>query len=157
MSRHVLFVLALVTVGLVADYRLEAQQATGAKTTKEQAPAEAAQGTKVETQTKTEEAQPQTEGDAKLISVPGSKALGMSILGNEDAPKALVIVPWKSSGIGQSRGISTALDDSRQPIDKEVFMRVLKYYEMRSTTTRQDGAAAESDSAQAATAAHRRK
>jgi len=62
--------------------------------------------------------------------------LGMSILGNQEAPKSLVIVPWKSSEIGKSLGISTMLDDSRKPIDKEVFMRVLSYYELMSTTHR---------------------
>ena len=61
--------------------------------------------------------------------------LGMSILGNQEAPKALVIVPWKSSEIGQGMGIQTLLDDSRQPIDKDVFMRVLNYFELRTTTT----------------------
>jgi len=70
--------------------------------------------------------------------------LGMSILGNQEAPKALVIVPWKSSEIGQGMGIQTLLDDSRQPIDKDVFMRVLNYFELRSTntptTTHQNGA-----------------
>jgi hypothetical protein len=56
---------------------------------------------------------------------------GISILGNQDAPKALVIVPWKSSEIGDARGITDSLDDSRRPVDKEVFMRELKYYEIR--------------------------
>ena len=49
--------------------------------------------------------------------------LGMSILGNQEAPKSLVIVPWKRSEMGDAMGISTLLDDSRLPIDKEVFMR----------------------------------
>src|SRR5690349_3618967 len=40
--------------------------------------------------TQPEEKQPQKEEDGKLISVPGGKALGMSILGNQEAPKALV-------------------------------------------------------------------
>jgi hypothetical protein len=71
------------------------------------------------------EAPEKTEGDAKRIS-------GMSVLGNQEAPKSLVIVPWKSSEIGDSLGISTMLDDSRQPVDKEVFMRALNYYEIRS-------------------------
>ena len=57
---------------------------------------------------------------------------GMSILGNQDAPKALVLVPWKSSELGASLGISPLLDDSRQPVDKEVFLRALSYYEIRS-------------------------
>lgn len=81
------------------------------------------------------EAQPTTEGDATPVP-------GMSILGNQEAPKALVIVPWKSSAIGDSLRISTMLDDSRQPVDREVFLRTLSYFEIRSTTTRHDGAPA---------------
>jgi hypothetical protein len=72
---------------------------------------------------------------------------GMSILGNQEAPKALVLVPWKSSEIGASLGIETMLDDSKEPVDKEVFMRALSYYEIRSQT----------DAAQPATASQRRK
>lgn len=94
-----------------------------------------------------------TEAQAKTKEDPN---LGMSVLGNQEAPKALVIVPWKSSEIGDSLGISTMLDDSRQPIDKDVFMRALSYYEIRSNTTRHDGAAEKTDAAQPATAAHRR-
>ena len=62
-------------------------------------------------QKQTEEAQPKTEEDSKLISVPGGKALGMSILGNQEAPKALVIVPWKSSELGN---VARHLDDARR-------------------------------------------
>jgi hypothetical protein len=65
--------------------------------------------------------------DAKSLS-------GMSILGNQEAPKALVIVPWKSSQLGDALDISKTLDDSRQPVDKEVFMRELAYYEIRSAS-----------------------
>jgi len=78
--------------------------------------------------------QAQTDKDAKLISVPGGKALGMSVLGNQEAPTSLVIVPWKSSEVGRSLNVSPMLDDSRQPVDKEVFMRALRYYEIRSET-----------------------
>src|SRR5215469_4648851 len=92
-----------------------------------------------EMQANTEEApgradspQAQTDKDGKLISVPGGKALGMSVLGNQEAPTSLVIVPWKTSEVGSSLGISPMLDDSRQPVDKEVFMRELRYYEVRS-------------------------
>ena len=65
--------------------------------------------------------------DAKALS-------GMSILGNQDAPKALVIVPWKSSQLGDSLGIAKSLDGGRQPVDKDVFMRQLSYYQIRSTS-----------------------
>ena len=85
-----------------------------------------------EAQPQTEEPQAQTDKDGKLTSVPGGKALGMSILGNQEAPTSLVIVPWKSSEVGRATGISPMLDDSRQPVDKEVFMRELRYYEIRS-------------------------
>ena len=70
-------------------------------------------------------AQEKTDTGAKMIS-------GMSILGNQEAPKSLVIVPWKSSEIGDSLALSAMLDDSRRPVDKEVFMRELSYYEVRS-------------------------
>lgn len=59
---------------------------------------------------------------------------GMSILGNEEAPKALVIVPWKSSKLGDGLGISDALDETPRPVDREVFMRELHFYELRSGT-----------------------
>ena len=71
----------------------------------------------------------QVKKDAKVIS-------GMSILGNQEAPKSLVIVPWKRSEIGNAMESSTMLDDSRQPVDREVFLRALKYYEIRSKTKR---------------------
>ena len=63
------------------------------------------------------------------------KALaGMSILGNQEAPKSLVIVPWKSSEIGAGIGVSRALDTRIRAVDKDVFMRELKYYAIRSGT-----------------------
>ena len=66
------------------------------------------------------------EGD-KLVS-------GMSIVGNDEAPKALVIVPWKSSELGDIHVFSKALDDSRSPVDRDVFERALHYYRLRSVT-----------------------
>ena len=106
-----------------------------------------------ETKKPSEETQAKTEKDAekdKLIS-------GMSILGNQDAPKSLVIVPWKSSELGDSIGISTMLDDSKQPVDKDVFMRALRYYEIRSDNSRHDGAPAANAAAPTAPVANRRK
>jgi hypothetical protein len=68
--------------------------------------------------------EPKEEGD-KLIS-------GMSIVGNHEAPKSLVIVPWKSSELGRGLDVSRVLDDGRGPVDKDVFMRELEYFEIRS-------------------------
>ncbi len=112
---------------------------------------------KEEEKKQTEEPQPKTEEEPKLTSVPGGKALGMSILGNQEAPKALVIVPWKSSELGNGPGVSTLLDDSRRPIDKEVFMRMLSYYEIRSETPRPSGGTTDRSAAPPANEAQGRK
>lgn len=57
---------------------------------------------------------------------------GMSILGNEEAPKSLVIIPWKSSELGDDISLSDTLDERAKPVDKEVFLRELNYYEIRA-------------------------
>ena len=66
--------------------------------------------------------EPAEEGD-KLIS-------GMSIVGNDEAPKSLVIVPWKSSALGHTLDVSRALDNGPQPVDRDVFVRELDYYQI---------------------------
>ncbi len=65
------------------------------------------------------------DGQPKTLS-------GMSILGNEEAPKALVIVPWKSSEIGDDIDLSDSLDERARPVDKDVFLRELRFHEIRS-------------------------
>jgi hypothetical protein len=73
----------------------------------------------------------------------GDKQLsGMSIVGNDDAPKALVIVPWKSSAMGSALDVSRALDDGRQPVDRDVFQRELDYYQIRSEASGTTGSGA---------------
>ncbi|MDJ0699487.1 MAG: hypothetical protein QNJ07_06480 [Woeseiaceae bacterium] len=57
---------------------------------------------------------------------------GMSILGNEEAPKSLVIIPWKSSEMGDDINLTDTLDERARPVDKEVFLRELRFYEIRS-------------------------
>ena len=57
---------------------------------------------------------------------------GMSILGNEEAPKSLVIIPWKSSRLGDEINLADSLDDRAQPVDKNVFLRELRFHEIRS-------------------------
>jgi hypothetical protein len=63
--------------------------------------------------------------------IDGERLLGMSIVGNDEAPKSLVIVPWKSSKLGDMLDVSRALDDGRQPVDRDVFNRQLDYYQIR--------------------------
>ena len=69
---------------------------------------------------------------AKPVAEDSKTLSGISILGNQEAPKALVIVPWKSSEIGNGIGVSRALDTSIRAVDRDVFMRELKYYGIRS-------------------------
>jgi hypothetical protein len=76
-------------------------------------------------------------GAEQVAAAPAPKAgdkelSGMSIVGNDDAPKALVIVPWKSSAMGSALDVSRALDDGRQPVDRDVFRRELDYYQIRA-------------------------
>ena len=62
------------------------------------------------------------EQDAKEMS-------GMSIVGNDEAPKSLYIVPWKSSEIGVETSLNTLLNDGDVPVDRDVFKRQLEFYQ----------------------------
>lgn len=55
---------------------------------------------------------------------------GMSIVGNDEAPKALYIVPWKSSEMGVETSLNMMLTESAVPVDREVFMRQLDFFEI---------------------------
>jgi hypothetical protein len=58
---------------------------------------------------------------------------GMSVLGNNETPKALYIVPWKSSELGAAADLRTGLlNDAMAPVDKDVFMRELQFYQISS-------------------------
>ena len=149
-------VLALAPATVVAQQAAQPKtKAAPGQTEKTQAKTQEAK--KEEPKKQTEEAQAKTDEDGKLTPVPGGKALGMSILGNQEAPKALVIVPWKSSKLGNGPSVSMLLDDSRLPIDKEVFMRMLSYYEIRSETARPSGATTDGNTAAPANVAQGRK
>jgi len=66
----------------------------------------------------------EADDEAKVIS-------GMSIVGNNEAPKSLFIVPWKSSEIGFETGLTSGImDDAMRPVDREVFMREIEFYEI---------------------------
>jgi len=55
---------------------------------------------------------------------------GMSIVGNDEAPKSLYIVPWKSSEIGVESSLDTMLNEGDAPVDRDVFMRQLEFYKV---------------------------
>jgi hypothetical protein len=62
---------------------------------------------------------------------PEKELPGMSIVGDHESPKSLVIVPWKSAELGDTLAVSKGLDDGRGPVDRDVFMRQLDYYQLR--------------------------
>jgi hypothetical protein len=157
-SAHWIFigVLALVPADVFGQQAAQ-PKTVAARVRSEKSHAKTKEAKKEEPKMQTEETQPKAEEDGKLTSVPGGKALGMSILGNQEAPKALVIVPWKTSELGNGPNVSTLLDDSRRPVDKEVFMRMLSYYEIRSETARPSGAKTDGSAAAPDNAAQRSK
>ena len=63
--------------------------------------------------------------DAKEMS-------GMSIVGNDEAPKSLYIVPWKSSEIGVETSLNALLNEGDVPVDRDVFKRQLDFYVVSS-------------------------
>ena len=67
------------------------------------------------------------ESDAKELS-------GMSIVGNDEAPKSLYIVPWKSSEIGVETSLSSKLNEGDMPVDRDVFKRQLEFYRISKST-----------------------
>ena len=56
---------------------------------------------------------------------------GISIIGNKEAPKSLYIVPWQNSEVGVETSLNSGLlDESMAPVDKDVFMRELEFYQL---------------------------
>lgn len=53
------------------------------------------------------------------------------IVGNQELPQVLYIVPWKSSDMGDliGRPVNTLLDEVLAPTDREVFVRQIRYYD----------------------------
>jgi hypothetical protein len=127
MSKKILFwVTALVFFAAVA-----AEEATAEQPAAEQPAAEEPRAEEPERQADDGDAPTPEEGAVADAGQPKTMS-GMSILGNEEAPKALVIVPWKSSELGADMSLSDTLDDRARPVDHEVFMRELSYYNLRS-------------------------
>jgi hypothetical protein len=54
------------------------------------------------------------------------------VTGNRELPKVMYIVPWKKANLGDLPGqpFNTLLDETLTPIDREVFQRQVKYYDV---------------------------
>jgi hypothetical protein len=53
---------------------------------------------------------------------------GMSVLGNNEAPMSLFIVPWKTSELGVETNLKRTLNERDLPVDRDVFLRELDFY-----------------------------
>ena len=73
----------------------------------------------------------EAKADKALKKDPETKELsGMSIVGNDEAPKSLYIVPWKGSEIGLKTDLNMVLNEKDAPVDRDVFKRKLEFYEI---------------------------
>ncbi|MCR4302955.1 MAG: hypothetical protein NUV63_01845 [Gallionella sp.] len=62
------------------------------------------------------------ESEPKIVS-------GMSIVGNNETPKSLYIVPWKTSEAGKEVSFaSSILNEELSPVDKSDFIRRIEFY-----------------------------
>jgi hypothetical protein len=76
----------------------------------------------------------ETGGDEQVAPAREAKGAremsGMSIVGNDEAPKSLYIVPWDSSEIGGETSLDTMLSEDDVPVDREVFKRQIEFYQI---------------------------
>lgn len=58
------------------------------------------------------------------------KMEGTAIIGNQELPKVLYIVPWKKSEVPDMNQppLESLIDEALQPIDREVFQRQVNYH-----------------------------
>jgi hypothetical protein len=71
------------------------------------------------------------EDNNKKVDTEVKELSGISIIGNKEAPKSLYIVPWQNSEVGVATSLNSGLlDDSMAPVDKDVFLRELEFYQL---------------------------
>lgn len=66
---------------------------------------------------------------------------GTAVIGNQELPKVLYIVPWKKSELPDlsEPPLESLIDEALKPIDRSVFRRQVEYYQtLNSTTEAQD-------------------
>lgn len=69
--------------------------------------------------------------EAAASSDPEARSVkGMAVLGNNEAPMSLFIVPWKTSELGATTTLKRTLDERDVPVDRDVFQRELAFYQV---------------------------
>jgi hypothetical protein len=81
-----------------------------------------------------EEPKSVTESEAQDVDkdkkLEAKELSGMSIIGNDEAPKSLYIVPWKSSEIGVETSLDMMLNEGDVPVDRDVFRRQFEFHQV---------------------------
>ena len=56
---------------------------------------------------------------------------GTAVIGNQELPKVLYIVPWKKSELPDlsEPPLESLIDEALKPIDRSVFRRQVEYYQ----------------------------
>ena len=56
---------------------------------------------------------------------------GTAVIGNQELPKVLYIVPWKKSELPDLSDppLESLIDEALKPIDRNVFRRQVEYYQ----------------------------
>lgn len=54
----------------------------------------------------------------------------IAIIGNQELPRSIYIIPWKESDLGDlpGRPVESLLDEGLEAVDRDVFQRELEYY-----------------------------
>lgn len=57
---------------------------------------------------------------------------GTAVIGNQELPKILYIVPWKKSELPDlsEPPLESLIDEALKPIDRNVFRRQVEYYQV---------------------------
>ena len=78
-----------------------------------------------------QESKVNTELQESKVDTEVKELSGISIIGNQEAPKSLYIVPWQNSEVGMATTLQSGLyDESMRPLSREVFQRELNFYEL---------------------------
>ena len=79
-------------------------------------------------ETSADTAAPETQRPRQVDSL---KLDATAITGNRELPKVLHIVPWKDSDFGDLTGrpVNSLLDEVLSPVDRDVFLRQMMYFE----------------------------
>jgi hypothetical protein len=138
LNRSGIFALALVAVAVHAqepgssDEYIAPQQSLKEQDASAKDPADTASGIDdidpaVSTSVLTADSGPGVSGSGVMDEMSLSRT---EIIGNQELPKVMYIVPWKKSDPGEITGkpVNTLLDEVLAPVDRGEFLRQVDYY-----------------------------